>query len=137
MLINGRMSRVFTFLILVVSLTACRPTYKDWSREDDAVSQGYMTGDVHTAKAALLQEEKLIASHEARGNRGVDFVAARTVLYSHLCGISAYMEQTNDARLYYQKYLEVSPKNVKTYAELLDGNKKGDDLLKPKWREQK
>ena len=123
--------------MLVISLTACRPTYEDWNRDWNTVFQGYMTGDVHTAKAALLEEEKLIAKHEARGNRGVDFVVVRTVLYSQLCGISAYMEQTNDARLYYQKYLAVSPQNTKTYAELLEGDKKADDILKPKWREQK
>jgi len=96
-----------------------------------------MTGDPQTAKAALLQEETLIASHEARGNRGVDFVAVRTVLYSQLCGITAYMGQTNEARLYYQKYLEVSPKKDMTFDEVIAADKKGDELLKPKWREQK
>ena len=133
------MARVITFLILivVVSGTGCRPTYEDWSRDWKAVFQGYMTGEVHTAKAALLEEEKLIAKHEARGNRGVDFVAVRTVLYSHLCGISAYMGQTNDARLYYEKYLAVSPQNTKTYVEVLEGDRKADELLKPKWREEK
>jgi hypothetical protein len=96
-----------------------------------------MRGDAQTAKAALLQEEKLIASHEARGNRGVDFVVVRTVLYSQLCGISAYMGQTNEARLYYQKYLQVSPKKDMTFDGLIAADKKGDDLLKPTWREQK
>ena len=132
------MLRLIPFLIMaVVALAGCRPTYKDWSRDWNAAFQGYMTGDVHTAKAALLEEEKLIAKHEARGNRSVDFVVVRTVLYSQLCGISAYMGQTNDARLYYEKYLAVSPHNTKTYAEVLEGDRKGDEILKPKWREQK
>jgi len=131
------MKRLLSFLVLSFLLAGCRPTYKDWSQDWNRVFQGYMTGDVVTAKAALLQEEKLVAEHEARGNRGVDFVVVRTVLYTQLCGISDYMGQTNDARLYYQKYLAVSPKNTKTYAELIAADKKEDDLLKPKWRERK
>ena len=131
------MSRVLALLLLSLAFPACKPTYEDWSRESSDVFQGYLTGDVYTAKAALLKEEKLIAKHEAHGNRGVDFVVVRTVLYSQLCGISAYMGQTNEARMYYQEYLAVSPQNTKTYAELLEGNRKADDMLKPKWRGQK
>ena len=40
-------------------------------------------------------------------------------------------------RIYYQKYLQVSPKKDMTFNGLIAADKKGDDLLKPKWREQK
>ncbi len=95
-----------------------------------------MTGDVQTAKIALLQEEKLIARHEARGNRGLDVPATRLVLYGHLCGITDYMGQTNEAQVYYQKYLENLNGRTMTYDEVVARAKKHDELLKPKWREQ-
>ena len=65
-----------------------------------------MTGDVQTAKAALLEEEKLISKHETHRNRDLDFRATRLVLYGHLCGISDYLGQTNEAKEYHQKYLD-------------------------------
>ncbi len=96
-----------------------------------------MTGDVHTAKAALLQEEKLIADHEARGNRGLDVRATRRVLYGHLCGITDYLGQTNESQMYYHRYLENLESGTMPYDELVTRAKKHDELLKPKWREQK
>jgi hypothetical protein len=131
------MQRAVQLLALTILLSGCRPTYEDWSRENHAVFQGYMTGDVHTAKAALLEEEKLVARHSARRNPGVDFQAVRTVLYTELCGISQHMGQTNEAKAYFHKYLENSPKKDMTFDGLLAAAKKGDELLKPKWREQK
>jgi hypothetical protein len=131
------MTRLLSIFALSFLVAGCRPTYQDWSRDWNEIFQGYLSGDAPTAKAALLQEEKLVAEHQARGNRGVDFVVVRTVLYTQLCGISDYLGQTNDAQSYYQKYLAVSPKNDRTYAELIEADKKGDDLLKPKWREHK
>jgi hypothetical protein len=124
-------------LLLPLLVGGCGPTYEDWSHENHAVFQGYMTGDVYTAKAALLEEEKLVAKHEAGGNPSVDFPAVRTVLYTELCGISQHLGQTNEARLYFQKYLESSSNKDMTFDGLLVAAKKGDDLLKPKWREQK
>src|SRR6266496_1076275 len=100
------MSRALPFLVLSAVLIGCKPTYEDFTKEDSVALQGYMTGDVYRAKAALLEQEKIIAKHEARGNRGVDFRATRLVLYGHLFGICDYMGQTNEARLYYQKYVE-------------------------------
>jgi hypothetical protein len=131
------MTHLLPIFALTFMVAGCRPTYQDWNRDWERNFQGYLNGDATTAKAALLQEEKLVAEHEARGNRSVDFVVVRTVLYTQLCGISDYLGQTNDAQLYYQKYLAMSSKSNKTYAELIEADKKGDDLLKPKWRAHK
>ncbi len=131
------MRRFPSLLCFAIFLSACKPSYEEWSRESHAVFQGYMTGEVRTAKAALLEEEKLVAKHEARGNAGVDFRAVRSVLYTELCGICQQMGQTNEAKFYFQKYLETSPTNETTFDGLVAAAKRGDDLLKPKWREQK
>jgi hypothetical protein len=47
------------------------------------------------------------------------------------------MGQTNEAKFYFQKYLESSPTNEMTFDGLVAAAKKGDDLLKPRWRKQK
>ncbi len=131
------MPRAPALLFFAILLSGCRPTYEDWSRDNQAVFRGYMTGDVQTAKAALLAEEKLVAKHESRGNVGVDFRAVRTVLYTQLCGVCQHMGQTNEAKFYFQRYRETGATNETSFEGLLAAAKKGDELLKPKWREQK
>src|SRR5688572_30722023 len=104
------MTRASISLLWCVLLLGCTPTYKDYGRDADRVFQGYLTGDVHTAKAALLAEERVVAEHEKRRTRGVDFRTARMINYMQLCSISAYMGQTNDANAFLQKFVEVSGK---------------------------
>ncbi len=135
--LSDRVPRRFIFLVLAVFLTSCRPNYEDWSREWRPIFQGYIAGDVHTAKAALLEEERLIAKHQARGNRSLNFRTVRLALYGHLCGICDHMGHTSEAKVYFQKYVENLDGRPMTYDELIVRAKKADDMLKPKWREQK
>ena len=130
-------TRTSISLLLCGLFLGCTPTYKDYARDADRVFQGYLTGDVHMAKAALLAEEKVMAEHEKRGNRGVDFAMSRRVLYMQLCSMSAYMGETNDANAYLRKFVEVSGKTNVTLQDLIAIHEKQDQLLKPKWRELK
>jgi hypothetical protein len=60
----------------------------------------------------------------------------RSVLYTELCGLAAHLGETNEARLYLEKYLENTPQTKMTLEELIEAARKGDERLKPKWREQ-
>src|SRR5262245_13603707 len=51
-------------LLLMVVLTACKPTVHDYMLESGQAFQPYVTGDVHVAKSALEAEEKVIARYE-------------------------------------------------------------------------
>jgi len=134
------MSRTSITVIAVtfgIALSGCAPTYEDYARENDVAFQGYMTGNVHTAKAALLQQEKIIAKHEAKGNRGVDYRATRLILYGHLCGISLHLGQTNEAQKYFVKYAKAKNDKTITFNELIAAAEKHDQMLKPKWKEKR
>jgi hypothetical protein len=131
------MTRLAISSLFFALLLGCTPTYQDYLRDSDRVFRGYLTGDVRTAKAALLAEEKIIADHEARGTRGVDFPMARRMVYMQLSGLSAYMGQTNDANAYLQRFIEVSGKREVTLQHLIVLHEKQNQELKPKWRQQK
>ncbi len=92
----GAMTRALILLICGL-FSGCTPTANDYLRDSDRISQGYLTGDINAVKAALLAEEKLIAEHEARRTRGVDFGIRRRIVYMMLCSVSAHMGHTNDA----------------------------------------
>ncbi len=47
------------------------------------------------------------------------------------------MGQTNESHMYYQKYLENLTERTMAYEELVARAKKHDEMLKPKWREQR
>ena len=129
-----RMKRLLPCLLFSIFLVGCKPSYQDWKQDWDKIFEGYLTGDAPTAKAALLQEEKLLAEYQAHGNREVDYVEVRTFLYTKLCGVCDYLGQTNDAVKYFTKYSEVSPINDKTYDELVALAKNSDKQYHLKWR---
>jgi hypothetical protein len=54
--------------------------------------------------------------------------------YMQLCGISAYLGQTNEANAYYEKFVAVSGKRELTLHQLIATHEKQDQVLKPKWR---
>lgn len=129
------MTRVISLLALSVFVAGCKPTYKDYDREVTVAFQGFMTGDVHTAKAALLTQENILATHESRGNRSIDYRGARVVLYGNLFGLCDFVGETNEAEVYLQKYNENLDHKLVTYEELASRAEQHHNRLQPKWRE--
>jgi hypothetical protein len=133
----GRMSRILPILALSFLIVGCKPKWSDYAKEHERVYQVYLTGDVASARAALFEEEKIIAKHEARGTR-MDAKAARRVLYGRLCAVSSHMGLTNDAHVYFEKVVALKENtNAVTMAELLAGMERSDQEMQPKWRQQK
>ncbi len=132
------MFRIISLLVLAILITGRKPTWEDYSKEHDKLFQGYLTGDVATAKAALLEEEKLIAQHEADGNNGFDPKAARRVNYARLCAVNDRVGPTNEARAYFEKFIALKENtNAVTMAELIAAIERSDRETQPKWRQQK
>jgi hypothetical protein len=133
----GGMSRTLSILAISVLIFGCKPKWEDYSKEHDRVYVVYLTGDVAAARAALLENEKIIAKHEARGTP-MDGKAARRILYGRLCAISSHMGLTNDALAYFDKFLATKENtNATTMAEVLAAIERSDQEARPLWRQQK
>lgn len=132
------MFRAISILALATLITGCKPTWKDYTKESDRIFQGYLTGDVATAKAALLAEEKLIAKHETAGNKALDVKAAHRLNYARLCAVNEWMGLTNEARVYFDKSIALKENtNAVTMAELIAAIERSERDTQPKWRQQK
>ena len=128
------MFRAFVFLCLSLLLTACgRPSYNDYAREDTPLLHAFMTGNLQTARDALLAQEKLLEKHESLGNRGIDYLGARQVLYGNLCGLCVHLGNTNEAKSYFRKYVANSPNKNISFDELIAAAEKHHRRINPKW----
>jgi hypothetical protein len=132
------MFRAVSILVFACVITGCKPTWEDYSKEEDKFVQAYLTGNVATAKAALLEKEKLIARHEAAGNKGLDVKAARLGTYARLCAVNEWMGLTNEARVYFDKVIALKDNtNAVTMSEVIAAIERSDRETQPKWRQQK
>lgn len=131
------MTRALSILALSVLVFGCKPKWKDYSEEHDRVDAVYLTGDVAAARAALLEGEKITAKHEARGTP-MDAKAARRVLYARLCAVSSHMGLTNDAQIYFEKFVALKENtNATTVAEVIAAIERCEKETQPKWRQPK
>lgn len=138
--VSDSLVRYLPFLLIAAVFAACKPDplagYREYSKEDDAVYQIYLTGDVAAARSALLEEEKIVAKYEAKG--AIDGRACRLVLYGRLCAVTAHMGLTNEALACFDKYL-ASKENTNgiTMADVIAAIERSDQEKPPRWRQQK
>ena len=128
-------------LLLFGTVIGCKPTVHDFMVESGRAFAPYVTGDVHTAKAALLAEESVIAKHEAAGTPGNDVHQAYLITYARLCAVHLRLGDTNLAREYFQRAvthrrLNRTPSTGEvTMESLMESISKLDAQLNPKWRQ--
>jgi hypothetical protein len=121
-------------------LSACAPKREQFMEESLAAFQPYITGDLSSAKAALLAEEQVIARFEAAGTRGYDFHHAYLCVYGRLCAVTLAQGETNAAHRYFlQAMVHRNLKNDTTFRgasmdELLSSIERLDTASRPAWR---
>ena len=134
----GRMRHSLLFIAVIVLLTGCKLNWKDFTTESDRAFESYLTGDANAAKSALLEQERIIAKHEAAGNRDVNYRQARLILYARLCAVTSHIGQTNEAQEYFRKAMAHRDlTNAVTMTELIASIERSDRETKPKWRQQR
>ena len=128
-------------LLVIVALTACKPTVHDFMQESEQALQPYRTGDVRVANAALAAEEKVIAKYEAAGTSGFDSHGAYIINYGRRCAVHLQLGETNQAHEYFQRVVaqrklkSFVPAGEVTMEALLTSIKEVDATINPKWRE--
>lgn len=130
-------------ILFICVLAGCRPSAKDFMVKSHEAFQPYVTGDIQTAKAALLAEEAVISKYEAAGTRDYDFHGAYVVTYGRLCAVHLHLGDTNQANEYFQrsiahrKLMRSSPTAEVTMETLLQGISKLDAQFNPTWRQMR